>query len=116
MQTAKAEVIRRISLTPPALPQLGADRGEFRKRLFLLPVADGDCLPDALLPVTPDDSSPEGPLEDRDTARYVLEVMGFDDEAYERKKQEPHARLRRIGHVIRLKGKRFESPHDGLER
>ena len=83
-------------------------------------MADGDCLPDAFLPVTcpgaPDDSSPEGPLEDRDTARYVLEVMGFDDKAYERKKQEPHARLRRIGHVIRLEGKRFESPHDGLQR
>ena len=51
--------------TRPALPQLGADRGELRKRLFLLPVADGDCLPDTLLPVTcpgaPDDIPPESP-------------------------------------------------------
>ena len=42
--------------------------------------------------------------------------VGFDDEAYEREKEETHARMRRIGRVIRLEGRQFKSPYDGLER
>ena len=74
----------------------GAVRAELARPLFPFPVAGGDCLPDAVLTVTrpgghghrPGD--PEGgPFDDRDTARYVFEVMGFDNEAYERKRKKP---------------------------
>jgi len=46
----------------------------------------------------------------------VIEVMGFDDAEYERKKEETHRRMERLGRVIRLEGKRFGSDRDGLER
>ena len=59
---------------------------------------------------------PGGPFEDRDTARYVFEVMGFEDEAYERQKAETRDRMWRIGCVIRLEGREFKLPHNGLER
>ena len=42
--------------------------------------------------------------------------MGFDDADYERKKEETHARMERLGRVIRLEGKQFGSERNGLER
>ena len=41
--------------------------------------------------------------------------MGFADAAYERRKENTHARMRRIGRVIRMEGKQFDSPLNGLE-
>jgi len=105
----------------------GAVRVELARPLFPFPVSGGECLPDAVLTVTrpgghghrpgePEGGRPDGPFEDRDTARYVFEVMGFDNEAYERKKEETHDRMRRIGRVIRLEGPLFRPPYSGLER
>ncbi|MDE0173253.1 MAG: hypothetical protein OYH76_14385 [Defluviicoccus sp.] len=104
----------------------GPARVALEKPLFPFVVRGGPCLPDALLTVTrpggrgrvsagPDGSLPEGPFEDRDTARYVIEVMGFADDAYERRKENTHARMRRIGRVIRMEGKQFDSSWNGLD-
>lgn len=102
----------------------GLARVELEKPLFPFLVRGGPCLPDALLTVTrpggrshvpagPD--GPPDPFVDRDTARYVIEVMGFADEAYERRKENTHARMRRIGRVIRMEGKQFDSPWNDLD-
>lgn len=104
----------------------GAVRVELEKPLFPFVVRGGPCLPDALLAVTrpggrghlpagPDGPVAQGPFADRDTARYVIEVMGFADAAYERRKENTHARMRRIGRVIRMEGRQFESPWNDLE-
>ena len=58
---------------------------------------------------------PEGPSAGRDTARYVIEVMESTDPAYERRKEITHARMRRIGRVIRMDAKRFDSLSYDLE-
>ncbi len=79
-------------------------RVELEKPLFPFVVRGGPCLPVA-----------QGPFADRDTARYVIEVMGFADAAYERRKESTHARMRRIGRVIRMEGRQFESPWNDLE-
>ena len=92
----------------------GAVEVELQKPLFPVRVREGLCLPDILLTVTrpdaarrpgdPDPGSSDGPFDDCDKARYVIEVMGFDDAEYERKKEETHARMERLGRVIRLEG------------
>ena len=105
----------------------GAVEVELQKPLFPVRVREGLCLPDVLLTVTrpggsghgpgdPDSGSPDGPFDDSARARYVIEVMGFDDAEYERKKEETHRRMERLGRVIRLEGKRFGSDSNGLER
>ena len=88
---------------------------------------EGFCLPDVLLSVTRPDSSghrprdpdshfPDGPFDDSDKARYVFEVMGFDDAEYEKKKEKTRPRMERLGRVIRLEGRQFGTAHNGLER
>ena len=105
----------------------GAVGVELQKPLFPIRVREGLCLPDILLTVTrpggagdrvgdPEPGSPDSPFDDGNKARYVIEVMGFDDADYERKKEATHARMERLGRVIRLEGKRFGSGRDGLER
>ena len=42
--------------------------------------------------------------------------MGFDDAKYEKKKEETHRRMKRLGRVIRLEGRQFGFAHSGLER
>ena len=105
----------------------GAVGVELQKPLFPVRVREGLCLPDIMLTVTrpsgaghrPGDADPgssDGPFDDSNKARYVIEVMGFDDADYERKKEAPHARMERLGRVIRLEGKQFGSDRNGLER
>lgn len=93
---------------------------ELQKPLFPSRVHEGLCLPDVRLTVTrpgsPAPRVPDGPSGDGDKARYVFEVMGFDDAKYERKKEETHRRMERLGQVIRLEGRQFGSAHHGLER
>ena len=98
----------------------GPPRVELEKPLFPFVVRGGPCLPDALIVVTrpggrggvpagTDGPLPEGPFENRDRARYVIEVMGFADAAYERRKENTHARMKRIGRVIRMEARQFDS-------
>ena len=119
LRRAAAGLARDAALGGPA-------RVELEKPLFPFMVRGGPCLPDALLTVTrpggrghlpagPDGPPAEGPFADRDTARYVIEVMGFADDAYERRKENTHARMRRIGRVIRMEGKQFDSSWNDLE-
>ena len=91
----------------------GTVRIELQKPLFDFDVAGGHCRPDALVTFTRpggyghrprelDRRLSDGPYEDRDTVRYVIEVMGFGDPEYERDKEETHSLMRWIGHVCRM--------------
>ena len=90
----------------------GVVRVELQKPLFPIRVRDGRCRPDVLLTV----SGPGGSFDGSDKARYVIEVMGFGNAEYEKKKKEAHRLMKRIGRVIRLEGGQFGSAHNGLER
>ena len=90
----------------------GVVRVELQKPLFPIRVRDGRCHPDVLLTV----SRPGGSIDGDDKARYVIEVMGFGNAEYEKKKEETHRLMKRIGRVIRLEGGQFGSSHNGLER
>ena len=105
----------------------GTVRIELQKPLFQFDVAGSRCLPDVLVTVTrpggyghrprgPGCRPPDGPYEDRDTVRYVIEVMGFDDPEYEKDKEDTHSRMRWIGRVIRMEGGQFESSYNGVDR
>ena len=105
----------------------GTVRVELQKPLFEFNVAGSRCLPDILVTVTrpggyghrprgPGRRPPDGPYEDRDTVRYVIEVMGFDDPEYEKDKEDTQSRMRRIGRVIRMEGGQFESSYNGVDR
>ncbi|MDD9990792.1 MAG: hypothetical protein OXP75_03245 [Rhodospirillales bacterium] len=105
----------------------GAVRVELEKPLTRTEVAGGPCLPDFLITVTrPGAYShlPEGPghpkhhgrFNPRDRARYVVEVMGFDNEEYERDKEETHHRMRRIGPLSCMEGRKFDSADNPLRR
>ena len=93
---------------------------ELQKPLFQMGVRDGPCLPDVLLTVTrpgrPVPRVSDDPFDDGDRARYVFEVMGFDDAKYEEQKEKTHRRMERLGRVIRLEGQQFGSNNNGLER
>ena len=100
----------------------GSPRVELEKPLFPFVVRGGPCLPDALLTVTRPggrdrvSAGPDGlPFADRDRARYVIEVMGFADAVYERRKENTHARMKRIGRVIRMEARQFDSPWNDLD-
>ena len=104
----------------------GPARVELEKPLFPLVVRGGPCLPDAILtatrpggrghvPAGPDRPPARGFFADRDTARYVIEVMGFDDAAYERRKEITHARMKRIGRLVRMEARQFDSSWNDLE-
>ena len=105
----------------------GTVRVELEKPLTRTEVAGGPCLPDFLITVTrPNAYShlPQGPghpkhrgrFNPRDRARYVVEVMGFDDEDYERDKEETHPRMKRIGRLFSMEGRKFDSAGNPLRR
>ncbi len=107
--------------------QAGDPSGEeLKKPLFPITVPGGLYLPDALLTVIrpggrghvpggPDGAAAKGPFADRDTVRYVIELMGFADAAYERRKENTHARLKRIGRGVRMEAGQFDGPWNGLD-
>ena len=105
----------------------GTVRVELEKPLTRTEVAGGPCLPDFLITVTrPNAYShlPQGPghpkhrgrFNPRDRARYVVEVMGFDDEDYARDKEETHPRMKRIGRLFSMEGRKFDSAGNPLRR
>ncbi len=103
----------------------GPARVELEKPLFPFVVRGGLCLLGALFTVTrpggrghlPAGPGPllEGSFAVRDTPRDVIEVMGFADAAYERKKENAHAPIRRIGRVLRTEGRQFDSLWNDFE-
>ena len=105
----------------------GAVRVELEKPLTRTEVSGGPCLPDFLITVTrpgayshlpkgPGHPKHHGRFNPRDRARYVVEVMGFDDEDYERDKEETHPRMERIGPVSCMEGRKFDSAGNPLRR
>ena len=105
----------------------GAVRVELEKPLTRTEVAGGPCLPDFLITVSrpgayshlprgPGHPKHHGRFNPRDRARYVVEVMGFDDEDYERDKEETHPRMERIGPVSCMEGSDFDSADNPLRR
>ncbi len=93
---------------------------ELQKPLFEIRVREGPCRPDVLLTVTrpggPVPRDADDPFDDSDKVRYVIEVMGFGDEKYEKQKEETHRRMRRLGRVIRMEGRQFGSTRNSLEQ
>ncbi len=91
-----------------------------QKPLFEIGVREGRCRPDVLLTVTrpggPVPRVPGDPFDDSDKVRYVIEVMGFGDEKYEKQKEKTHRWMRRLGRVIRMEGRQFSSTRNSLEQ
>ena len=49
-------------------------------------------------------------------ARYVVEVMGFNDAEYERGKADMHRRMRTLGRLFRMEAPQFDSRNNPLRR
>lgn len=105
----------------------GAAGVELKKPLTVIETTAGDCLPDFLLsvfrpgahvrlPGGPGDPRQFGRFDPRDRASHVIEVMGFEDEDYERGKKRTHPRMARLGPVHRMEGKRFGPDDKGIDR
>ncbi len=61
------------------------------KPLFETNTEHGPCLPDFVIR-----ARPEG-WEGRDSVDFMIEVMGFEDEDYRRRKEETHWAMRSLG-------------------
>ena len=105
----------------------GAVGVELEKPLTLIETTKGACLPDfqltvfrpgaySHLPGGPGDPRHFGRFDPRDRACYVVEVMGFDDPEYERKKHRTHPRMARLGTVFRMEGNEFGPNGKGIDR
>ena len=90
-------------------------------------MAGGPCLPDFLVTVTrpgayghlpggPGDPRHRGRYDPRDRVRFIVEVMGFDDPQYEARKERTHARMMRIGPVLRMEGRALGPDGGGAHR
>ena len=102
-------------------------RIELEKPLALIETTAGTCQPDFLLsvvrprthghlPVGPDDPPYLGRFDPRYLAQYVIEVMGFNDRKYEERKKRTHPRMERLGPVMKMKGREFESRDNDIDR
>ena len=92
---------------------------ELERPLTPFMTALGPCLPDFLVTVAPPvarDVAAAGRRDRRGRARYIVEVMGFDDMDYERKMAGTHARLRQIGRLLRMEATEFVSRYNGIEQ
>ena len=105
----------------------GAVRAELEKPLFRFETASGPCLPDFLLTVAcpggrghmpgrPGPRGADGRYDPGGIARYVVEVMGFDDAEYESGKVDMHRRMRTLGRLFRMEAPQFDSPRNPLRR
>ncbi|MDE0047327.1 MAG: hypothetical protein OXU19_15955 [bacterium] len=90
---------------------LGILRREFEtvtfsleKPLFETDTEHGPCLPDFVIR-----ARPEG-WEGRDSVDFMIEVMGFEDEDYRRRKEETHWAMRSLGTLCTLEAGSFATP------
>ena len=93
---------------------------ELEKPLAHIETVGGPCLPDFILTVArpreADSPAAGGPHIARHVARYVIEVMGFDDPEYESEKAETHRRMKDLGRLFHLDARQFDSRGNGLQR
>ena len=93
---------------------LGMLRREFdtvtfslEKPLFETNTQYGPCLPDFVIR-----AHPEG-WDGKDSVGVMIEVMGFEDEDYRKRKEETHRAMRSLGTLCTMEAGRFGSP-EGL--
>ena len=95
----------------------GAVRADLEKPLFDIETVGGPCRPDFILTVIKPGGDPAG---DRhllqDSARYVIEVMGFDDPEYESAKAKTHRRMRNLGRLFQMDAGQFDSRRNGAQQ
>ena len=125
---ALRRLVETLGGNPELAALLGGDlRVELEKPLALIDTPAGTCQPDFLLtavrpnahghlPGGPDDPPHFGRFDPRDRACYVIEVMGFDDPEYKRRKKRTHPRMERLGPVFPMKGWEFGSRGKGIDR
>ena len=98
----------------------GAVRVDLEKPLFDIETVGGPCRPDFILTVVRPAGPDGGPAGGRhllgDAARYVIEVMGFDDPDYESGKAKTHRRMRNLGRLFTMDAGQFDSPRNDLQR
>ena len=121
-------MVRTLAGNPELAALLGGAVGvELEKPLTIIKTPAGACLPDFLLtvfrpgayshlPDGPGDPRHFGRFDPRDRAHYVIEVMGFDDPEYKRRKKRTHPRMERLGPVFPMEGWEFGSRHNGIDR
>ena len=124
--------LRRLVETLAGNPELAALLGgplriELERPLALIETTAGTCQPDFLLSVVrpsahghvpggPDDPPYLGRFDPRYLAQYVIEVIGFDNPEYKRKKKSTHPRMKRLGPLFQMKGWEFGSRGKGIDR
>ena len=98
----------------------GAVRVDLEKPLFDIETVGGPCRPDFILTVMRPGEPGREPARSRhllgDSARYVIEVMGFDDPEYESDKAKTHRRMRNLGRLFRMDAGQFDSRRNDLQR
>ena len=98
----------------------GAVRVDLEKPLFDIETVGGPCRPDFILTVMRPGGPEGGPAGGRhllgDAARYVIEVMGFDDPDYESGKAKTHRRMRNLGRLFQLDAGLFDSRRNGARQ
>ena len=97
----------------------GPVRMELEKPLTDFRTAPKPCRPDFVVTVAPPETQRRaGPDHQRDCepVRYVIEVMGSNDEEYRKGKAGAHARMRRIGRLFRMEAPEFDDRRNGIER
>ena len=98
----------------------GAVRVDLEKPLFDIETVGGPCRPDFILTVMRPGGPDGGPSGGRhllgDAARYVIEVMGFDDPEYESAKEKTHRRMRNLGRLFSMDAGQFDSRRNDLQR
>ena len=74
------------------------------KPLFETNTEYGPCLPDFVI-----QARPEG-WDGKDSVRFMIEVMGFEDEDYRKRKEETHRAMRSLGTLCTMEAGRFDTP------
>ena len=74
------------------------------KPLFETDTQHGPCLPDFVIR-----ARPEG-WDGRDSVVFLIEVMGFEDEDYRKRKEETHWAMRELGTLCTMEAGRFDTP------
>ncbi len=84
--------------------EFDAVRFTLEKPLFETDTQYGPCLPDFVIRAHPD------AWEGRDSVDFMIEVMGFEDEGYRRRKEDTHQAMRTLGTMCLMEANWFDRP------